>query len=992
MQSNNREDLDESIVYFTESILHPPCAWLLHGPKIFDTLYQLALALVRRSIVSKQPEDAIYAAKYLRNLRDRPHQMLTLPRHRVTVLLVEALACPVMFNAESSIQIIVEMAALCHELLTLNSSDDNIIPAITCFAKAVLQKIRPWVPEQPLDQVIECLRAARKVRPDRREARFVLAYTLGCRFLTFMSDDYEEAATILDEIMTSTLPGDSQDEFVALAQHFMILLTIFRSLSGGTPESLEEAIYRAREFLGSLSVENPFHSHCISVLEEAAKQRLRYFGSIEAPAPSPDNSQLSQLVPVVYSGKINDSEHGRVKKKMELLRTGIRNGDITNIDEAIEEGRTILASSDPSDPLSEHFFHSFGLILSEAFQRTKKIEYLNESISIRRQALERPLPPFYRFGSLFQLCVSLSTRAASFPDHGAQDMDELVKLLPQCVNDRQPSLPERFQMACLWALYARLIRHPSVSTAYETTLSLIQDTLLVIPTLQLQHAIFSKTPTISYRMPLDYTSYQIDQNQLEEAIVTLEKGRALLWSEMRDFRLPIDQVLEADPDLGRAFAAVNHDLEQLTKSIPPSHRLSMDDVVADDLRAADPFGRLVLKQRSLLKERNNLISKIKALPDFDSFWKSPSFDTLRSAASSGPVIIINHSKWRSDILILLHNTSPSLIPTSRNFFYRAKALKEELLDTRNKHGPDSYTYTQTLSHVLAELYDLVGKPVIDRLRHLNVPEQSRIWWCPTSVFCSLPLHAMGPIPSDDSREDKYFLDLYIPSYTPTLSALIHESNLCDPGPSISGLPSLLLVAHFDVPSLDVPVSEVCEDIKVVQQLNTQLPVKSLISEGATPASVLDGLRDHQFVHFVSHGTLEASKPFDAGFELYANERLTLLDIVRSRLPAAEFAFLSACHTAELTDGSSADEGLHLAAAVQYCGFRSVVGTMWAMANEDGPDLAKYFYKTMFPKKEKGELGPYYKRSAGALRDAVKKLRKMRGVTLERWVNFVHYGA
>ena len=77
----------------------------------------------------------------------------------------------------------------------------------------------------------------------------------------------------------------------------------------------------------------------------------------------------------------------------------------------------------------------------------------------------------------------------------------------------------------------------------------------------------------------------------------------------------------------------------------------------------------------------------------------------------------------------------------------------------------------------------------------------------------------------------------------------------------------------------VEVSEVCEDIKVVQQLNTRLPVKSLISEGATFTSVLGGLRDHQFVHFASHGTLEASKPFDTRFKLYANEHLTLLNIV-----------------------------------------------------------------------------------------------------------------
>jgi len=189
----------------------------------------------------------------------------------------------------------------------------------------------------------------------------------------------------------------------------------------------------------------------------------------------------------------------------------------------------------------------------------------------------------------------------------------------------------------------------------------MQNTLLFAPTLQLQETTFAKSDD-SHRMPLDYASYQVDLHQLEEAIVTLERGRALLWSEMRHLRASIDQLLQTDPQLGHKFAAVNRDLEELTKSIPPSHQLGMDDGGVDDLRAVDPFGRLLLKQRSLLKERETLISQIQALPSFDSFLKSPSFDTLRSAASSGPVIIINHSYWRSDILILIHNTFP---PSSR---------------------------------------------------------------------------------------------------------------------------------------------------------------------------------------------------------------------------------------------------------------------------------------------------------------------------------------
>jgi CHAT domain-containing protein len=112
--------------------------------------------------------------------------------------------------------------------------------------------------------------------------------------------------------------------------------------------------------------------------------------------------------------------------------------------------------------------------------------------------------------------------------------------------------------------------------------------------------------------------------------------------------------------------------------------------------------------------------------------------------------------------------------------------------------------------------------------------------------------------------------------------------------------------------------------------------------------------------------------------------------VWSRLPTAEFAFLSACHTAELTDGSIADEVLHLTAAMQHCGFRSVVETMRAMADRDGRDVAEHFYKSIFSGVD--ERIPYYERSAKALRDTVQKLKRKKRIGMERWVDFVHYGA
>ena len=307
------------------------------------------------------------------------------------------------------------------------------------------------------------------------------------------------------------------------------------------------------------------------------------------------------------------------------------------------------------------------------------------------------------------------------------------------------------------------------------------------------------------------------------------------------------------------------------------------------------------------------------------------------------------------------------------------ALKDKLFESRCNCGLDSNHYDKTLASILAELYDLVGQPVVDRLRQLQVPEQSRIWWCPTSVFCALTLHAMGPIPSDVS-EPCYFLDLYICSYTPTISALIQARNH-NSGSRSSDQPSILLVAQ---PDSSLPT--VGGEIQVVQALDTE--VTSLLSDAATAATVIDGFHRHRFIHFACHGRLEAGKPFEAGFDLHGGARLKLLEIIRSHVPTAEFAFLSACHTAEVSEGSKMDEVLHLAAAVQHCGFRSAVGTMWAMADVDGRDLAEDFYKAMFSNSRRM---PYHERSAKALRVAVKKLRKKR-INLERWVNFIHYGA
>ena len=963
-------------------------------------LYGLASALLSRYQDSEQPEDVRSSVMYLRYLRDHFESVETfdIPRGEFATYLVVALAHQVELGIGDAMQNIEEMAVLCHELLNSDISKDYPMEAIMPFSGAVITEFERTHAKEPSQEIIEVLRKATILQPDLQFVSFALARCLCTRCqVTFAIDDFEEVMPILDRIVASHSPGEGLDTSQDEAIWMIVSLLMGRTNASSNPGHLENSIFRLRTLLSTPCLEDLHRSAITDLLRSFEKKRFEYFGvttslvDVESHFGDPNVvASLSSLQrPATYewsiAGSNVDPDEERIQLLYELL-TATRNNEVSNVEEAVEYGRKLCSTSDSSDRHPSIPIYYFAEILFELFRYGNNTEYLDDAITTYRNVLGMPGLQKIRHLATQGLLMSLSKRIQLVGHRRhRQDLDEMMQLFLEIVNDQSAIVSTRLQFSCAWARNARHFNYPAISVAYQSAMSLMQDALVFSPTVQIQHSRLVSMNDATKTLPLDYASYQIQTGRLMEAVETLERGRALLWSEMRGLRTSADQLRAADLTLSKKLEAINQNLEAVTMSVAASDvRIELDDRGAETADGLDSFGRLVLRQRKLLEDRHALILEIQALPGFQGFLKMPSFDDLQSVASHGPIVIINHSQWRSDIIILHGDSTPSHLPTPDDFYDRANILTETLLSVRKDSGVDSDEYNSTLASVLMDLYQLVGKPVIERLRELNIPEQSRIWWCPTSVFCSLPLHAMGPVPSDDGDE-RYFSDFYIPSYTPTLNALLESRK---PSSQALDRPPILLVAEFDVPDSGESLSEVCEDVAVIQDLKTE--VTSLISEDATPTAVIEGLQRHRFVHFVCHGTLETGEPFNARFELHENQRLTLLDIVRSRLPAAEFAFLSACHTAEVTEDSVADEGLHLVAAVQYCGFRSVVGTMWAMANADGRDLAKYFYKSMLFGKKTSV--PYYERSAKALRDAAKKLRRKRGITLERWVNFVHYGA
>ena len=1001
--SHQISDLDKSVTHLTEAIL-------LASKRSQDVVYMfsdLAYVLIRRFTEFKRPEDIRTSVQYLRFLRNNFHSLASEAfsvHGELTVYLIFVLAKNLILGSGEMVRDMEELVAIIPEFLASYASKQSQLVALSAFADAVNQTdiFQRKHTQQVTDRVITILREATVLNPDLYIS-FALGSCLSARFqTTHMIDDYEEAIAIADKLVAATpgqlIVGDiPENPLMTDGGPAALTLVLLRSRLDAypRPEYLEDTIHRFRTLIPTV----PAHLRTAfsSALEFYTRQRLSYFGVAEnSRNPAPD-LLLGESFPMIMS---SSRRSGSVPEDNPVTQTIDRWGQLKDIlvtileDEttiveveaavgkAVELSRTFLPLQQSSHQWSFFPAMAFAEVLLQAHIRTNKLDYLNKSITLNRDLLKALAQTTHRFNAGRSLLSSLIKRYYLLQH--SEDIKEVFQLFPLLVNDESGEVFARFKISYEWATGARLSTHPSMSTAYETAMSLMQESLVFSPTLQTQHFRLAHGLRKMRGSSSDYASYQIETGRVKQAIETLERGRALLWNEMRGFRTSTDQLCAAEPVLADKLADINRRLESvmMTDAQNDSEDTGDGGKGIGHREGMDSIGRLVITQRRLFQERASLVSRIQSLPGFEDFLKPPSFDVINAAAAHGPIIIINQSQFSSHIILLLRDSLPFVISTPFNFHDRANRLKDDLLRVRNdkEKGLDSMDYEITLTFVLAELYELVGKPVIEKLRKLEVSENSRIWWCPTDAFCSLPLHAMGPIPSNDGGRERYFMDLYTTSYTPTLSALIESRR---PRSLTSNSPSLLLVAQPDT------LPGAWGEIAVIQ--TTKTPVTSLISDMATPSTVLESLRDHQFAHFVCHGLLETGKPFDASFELHG-DNLTLLEIVRSHLPTAEFAFLSACHTAELTEDSVADEGLHLAAAMQYCGFRSVVGTMWAMADTDGADLSKHFYKTIFSDRAELNGVPYSERSARALQLAVKKLRRKRGVTLERWVNFVHGGA
>jgi CHAT domain-containing protein len=165
-------------------------------------------------------------------------------------------------------------------------------------------------------------------------------------------------------------------------------------------------------------------------------------------------------------------------------------------------------------------------------------------------------------------------------------------------------------------------------------------------------------------------------------------------------------------------------------------------------------------------------------------------------------------------------------------------------------------------------------------------------------------------------------DFVVSSYTPSLSALIKTRKDFSPIPRKELRATLVAEAAASkgdlLPHVEAEVSSIAnimESAEVAQDAITSPSVQT----------VLDRLSATHMLHLACHG-IQRTNALESHFVL-RDGPLSIASLVKLELPNAILAFLSACETAK-GDQNQPDQAIHLAASMLFCGFRSVIGTMW----------------------------------------------------------------
>jgi CHAT domain-containing protein/tetratricopeptide (TPR) repeat protein len=431
-------------------------------------------------------------------------------------------------------------------------------------------------------------------------------------------------------------------------------------------------------------------------------------------------------------------------------------------------------------------------------------------------------------------------------------------------------------------------------------------------------------------------------DRLDEAVLTVERGRALLLSEhLERSRAALAGLGDAGRrDLAGRFRDVVERLDEI------EHRELSEAASEDRLR----------NLRATQDELEQLINEIRSVPGNEHFLAPPTLDDVMTISARAPLVYLLSTEAGGLALIVREGEIRALwlndlaletvYEQIRGYLHALVSVKEHDSDENEA------AWASTLERTTQWLWYVVMEDLLDA-----VAPAERLWLVAAGQLSLLPLHAAWKFDVDAPTGRRYASDAIVFTYVPNARAAAEAERLAT---SLSAT-RLLAVAEPTTAGRG-PLASASHEAAAAEAAFAP-NARSLEGAEATRAAVRAGIANSDVIHFACHGEADLDQPLDSALLLAGDDRLTVRDLLAARVNA-RLAVLSACETG-VAGLALPDEVVGLPVGLLQAGAAGVIASLWEVPDADTMMLMVEFYRRW-----RGSGTP----PASALRDAQAWIR------------------
>ena len=830
-----------------------------------------------------------------------------------------------------------------------------------------------------LEQAIKVAKEAVDSAPDNcaDRAHFLVIFsgTLKLRYERKGElDDLEQAIETARQAVEST--SHDHPEWAGMACN---LSNAYRNRYKRTRErrDLERAVEVAKQAVNSIPDKNPDRVTCLIAFSIALSN---IYDRTE---------EMSDLEEAVEAAKeavgLTAGNHLRRAGSLANLGNKLekqyeRTGDTIYLEQAIEAARQAVDSTPYNHPNRAGRLNNLGNKLEKRYKQTKDMTYLEQAIEAANEAADSiPYDHPDRAACLNNLGIKFESRYER--EGEMSDLDSASAKLQEATN------------SCNAFPFARI-------TAAARSLKLLAKQKRVGDGIRIGEIALGLVPTVYTRVldrvdqqfvlsafagvASDLCAFYLLEGRLCDALQCLERGRAVITSQLLNDRGDMSSLSQDYPTLAKRY-------QSLVCEINSSFQRRDENM--DKQYSAK-------RRREAAAELDICLKDIRAVPGYGRFLLGQTVTEMQQSAGEGYIVAVNVTDFQSDAIIVSSRsletiTLPGLSATktrewlSKSWVTKKKSEWRRINDEFLKYL--SWLWYTCVKHILEHI-------------PASLPQSSqglpRVWWIGCGLATSLPFHAAG-LHSRGSDENTY--SKVVSSYTASVKALSYARLQARRAEQDRTTDTVMAIAtmlttpklHSDLAAprrLPGSLAEKDEILKVASA-----GIRTHVLSYPSAEQVLNILERSRFAHFACHGTSNSIDPSNSGLILQKTrpdgrpeqDFLSVYRISQLQLRYAQIAYLSACSTAENKVAELLDEVVHVVSGFQVAGFPHVVGCLWQAGDSECVAVAREFYSSIF---RHAQLALQNGEVASALQEAVMLVRAADLSMPLNWAQFVHFGA